>query len=1669
MSLSDRLWQSLAWLAQWLVRLLSWIFRSATLVGVVLLVVAASFYGFVQTEYGKAFLKNKLQALFSEQFNGRLEFNELRMDFPNEVTIDQVKLYVGCDTLPSLSLRQLQLELDADVLYDGVLKGFSDRIHFRRLVLSQPTLHVEEDSTGTFTLLRLIRADTTAVPDTTETTIPNLIFDEIAVDQAHIVWNRLLAKPAEHDTLRYDKWEVINAKLLAYFEYRNEVFTLILRSLHFELPKKNFLLESASGFLALNRERVELLGWRVQTRESGLACNASLSGLNVFEPITKEAIEKTRFAIELDVPRAVPKEFEMLLPEVPLPEGEFSALILARGWLNNFTLSPSYLQTPQSRISLSGEVVGIATLENLWVNLTVRDSQLSIPELYELLRIEELKDYRSLGTVEVEGTYRGTRENFKADAELRSIAGNLRANLELSFRQGFPITYIGGIETERLNLALALGDSSLQSNINFKGEVNGKGTEWQRLRGIEFQLSGRLEPSVVARREISSAVLNIRAARQKAEGELKVAAGEQSLHFTGELDFKPAEPTYKGRARLEGFDLSKWIEDDSVHTHLTMTCELDGESFSLDKVSGRFHIMFDSSTVGRLYIQSGTTASLDVQQSDSLAAVRLESDVANFEAEGKFNLSTLLTLLMLQSAVISEEILKDNIFRSEAQQRRYEYLMRRTDRLTKTLQRKAHRSEGEAELSSITDSMLVLPTLDVRYKLRFKSLSNLALMMRSGYFNAIGTMEGHIESEANRCTWQTSLTIDSLRYGSLLAARTLTASLRYSDELRTDSTQQRTFHTINALLQGSVFRMKVGDQRFVKTALRAKYTPSDLDINLRTTNQNTRGLFDLDAEVRVVSDQYVVQLRDATFATQNYFWQNDANAQIIIGRELVRFENLRFINNEQEIAVLGEFRLTGQSELALQVQDFSLSDIRQFLFESPNTQLSGTLNLTMNLTGNFASPVILLTSTLDNFAYETVDIGHLELVGRYDNKQLSFELSANTDTARYRAFNLPLKPYTHIRGEGRIPIDLSLGAEERLLRNEEVWVEIVCPNLSPTILEFAAPVQRVSGALGIRATYSGRFPNPVFRAVLTAQDVRATTTTSSVEYVINGSAEITPTLVQWRSVDVRDRQGGVLRTSGTVQMSSFDVQRFDIRLSFAKLLLYDKQAGRSEELIGRLIASSDELRFSGTLEEPMLSGTLRLDGGRLTQFRSGSSKGSQIVEASKFITTIVEEDTSLEARLRRNPKLNLTLDEEFELSETARAIRSAYKASLVDEMSMSLRITTVQPLFYTLVFDRFLGEQLENAIIEDLALTLNKRRTTYRVFGSASITAGRYSFYGVAFDIEPGATMRWLGGGLTDATLDIFARHTVRVMSRTRNELDNIVLRPHIGGTVEDTRIDISYILNERTYRAPGANVTGEEDPNAALNFIMLLTARQWYAPPGSATNAALSSSMLAGAGLSAGAGLLSTQITRIASVIQGVQTVSIDFARDRSGQVAGVDFSLEYAVPGTDGRLVLSGAGSTAAVDSLGRSNNAISNSQRLEYRISRNLVLEAFRSYGPNNFNLFNNNIAEVWGIGISYRETFHTWGEFGARWNSYFDAFARWLSGSKVHSEEKKPNAESSAVSNATSRITMPSSPPTPMLQDTSRATPQKSDADSTAKPIAVPAPAIDTTAVSRRRMR
>lgn len=161
-----------------------------------------------------------------------------------------------------------------------------------------------------------------------------------------------------------------------------------------------------------------------------------------------------------------------------------------------------------------------------------------------------------------------------------------------------------------------------------------------------------------------------------------------------------------------------------------------------------------------------------------------------------------------------------------------------------------------------------------------------------------------------------------------------------------------------------------------------------------------------------------------------------------------------------------------------------------------------------------------------------------------------------------------------------------------------------------------------------------------------------------------------------------------------------------------------------------------------------------------------------------------------------------------------------------------------------------------------------------------------------------------------------------------------------------------------------------------------MLLSKQWYAAPGSSGqygNIAVSS-----AGLSAGAGLISSQISRIVQNIAGIESFNVNVGVDNKGALSGLDLSFALSVPGTNGKVRFVGTGSSPDIKDKALFNY-YGTSQKIEYRVTPKVYVEAYRSYGQNSSTASNTNLqkpSETWGASVSYRERFHSWDQFWKR---------------------------------------------------------------------------------------
>jgi len=282
---------------------------------------------------------------------------------------------------------------------------------------------------------------------------------------------------------------------------------------------------------------------------------------------------------------------------------------------------------------------------------------------------------------------------------------------------------------------------------------------------------------------------------------------------------------------------------------------------------------------------------------------------------------------------------------------------------------------------------------------------------------------------------------------------------------------------------------------------------------------------------------------------------------------------------------------------------------------------------------------------------------------------------------------------------------------------------------------------------------------------------------------------------------------------------------------------------------------------------------------------------------------------------------------------------------------------------------------------------VNKNNQNYRLFGSVNIIGGKYKFSNTNFDLQDGAQMRWNNVDIRSGTLEnLYGSKFVSTTNVQSGQHDNVNLLLAITGTLNTPQVSMGYYLNEESQPYARDNTIGKHtsqiDPNAELNVISMLLAKQWYIKPGSKSensNLAVSS-----AGFSAGTGILSSRISKLIQGIGGIESFNVNVGVDNKGELSGLDLYVALSVPGTNGKVRFIGTGNSPNLSSSAFTDY-YGTSQKLEYRITPKIYVEALRSFGQSGNNNVSSNLqkpTETWGLSLSYKEQFQSWSEFWKR---------------------------------------------------------------------------------------
>lgn len=1534
---------------------LKYAFRTVAFSITIILSLMVLLAALLKTGTVSVFIKNQIEKVFSRELNGRLSIWKLDIDLPTGISFYQTKLFIADERLPAVTLDTLSLRLS----YASFSKDGEQRIVIPQLYISGLNVWATQNDSGQVNFAQLVRPSD-AEPDSlgkeaSTSHWPKLDFGQVEIRNAAFQ----LRRSNETWTIRDFAWR-------STLEIGPHFINGLLDEVHFYVKETDFRLTKGFGSFMFNDEKAHLLAFELATPHSSLTFTTMFNGLSIFAPISLENFGQRRVFLEILGAHLDKRDLKKFLPNQPLSKTNWDFFVKASGNLQQLDVETAQVRTDSSYISLSGKLRNWSSLSSLHADLDLQNSTLSFSEVQSLSGLEAFKSAVGLETVQLSGKYRGGMRQAEAVLQLGSRAGNVSLDGRFFYEEE-QLNYDASFSVERLDLSKVIGKQSVKSRLNITGLCSGNGLSFQTMQS---QFRGQIDTSFIAGRRIGHLLLDVAFNQKLVKGSLTLNSDGQKIAAIGEVDFRGKQPIYRANGTLKSFDLSSILLDSSFSSDLNLTYQLSGDGWNLEDFSTQFSAAFDSSSVRDFQIAQGKRLSFSLNQNSAVSNVELKSQILDFRARGDFDLSRLQVIGERQVAAIIREVQQNNIFNKKQPDEQWIKL-----------------PFSNEEISE--DSLTVLPKLSLEYELNLKNVNRLAALLKLGDLEVIGLLRGKLESAEKGLRAQAELKIESARLNDTYAALDFAAAILYTDSL---------LHATNPFLnrfasevQLSAKKLKVGGNIFLGMDMVAEYREREQYINFRTSNANTQGLIDLNAKIALdEAKHYKIDIQNLSFATEDYFWGLSPGAKIELSQKAVRFENVFLENADQQIRLDGLLELSGSGKIALAIEKLELADFRRFVFSDPDKRFQGQINLDLNIEGSLNDPLIALQLWGDDLAYEKIDLGHIQLQGAYFSELLNFELTANNDSARYDSLGLPKLPYNHISAQGILPIDLRFSTETNRLREDKALsATLRCDDVSPSVIEFLLPFfSNVQGKIPLVAKLQGFFPNPELSMETNLTNLKATAAASEVSYLFNGKVTVSPSKVEWENLTIKDYYGGSGATSGAVYMDNFSVRDISITGNCDELRLFDRDDAGGEDPFGEITASSDNLRFYGTLNAPILEGSLELDVTQYTMFKSGASSKAKLAEAGKFITYTAREDTSLEARLKRDQSLNKTLSLFLEVSQTQK--QPTFQESFLDKLRISnFSVKNKRPITYTVIFDRYSGERLLTEI-DDMNLTIQKRAQNYTARGSVSISSGKYDFATTSFNIRSGGSLTWNNEDLKNATMEnLYADKDVRINDKELNEVDDVRLSLYIGGSLANPQVEMGYWLNDVSQPYSAESQFGDEssniDPNAQLNVLTMLFARQWYIKPGSST-AIGGNSAITSIGLSTGVGLISTQLSRLATGIPGLRSVNINIASDAEGTPTGVDLSIALTVPGTDGRLKLITSGSTAK-STLAAAEDAgyYTNAQRLEYQLTDNVIVEAYRSFGVNR-NSFSygigDQVLEVWGMSISYREEFRTWNQLWRR---------------------------------------------------------------------------------------
>lgn len=391
----------------------------------------------------------------------------------------------------------------------------------------------------------------------------------------------------------------------------------------------------------------------ITDRSNILIDRIRLDDLNPLEGIDYEEFEKKDAKINIEANPVNADDVSFFLPELDFIDSTISFHLIAEDAYGDLELKKFDINSEKSEFHFTGNVKNLHTPESLYINITGKDISIDPRDTKILLPGLPIPDYSHLGVVTIPGlSYTGQPDNFETDFDIITSAGKTYGNMKMDLR-GNEIVYKGDIKTSAVNLGKIFKEKDLEGSISGEFVVDAKGFDYRTNSG---SLKYRLISTKFYGLNIASSEGKIIFNRGNLNLDVSIRSNLVNAKTKGKLNISnPKNLSYDLTGTVSNLDLQVITKDAEMKSNLTFDFDVNGRGISPDDIAGNFKIDLKPSEFGGFNLPA-TPVLADIDQKGNIRKISLKTAFADVEADGYFQFTKLMDLVIENSEKISKNI-----------------------------------------------------------------------------------------------------------------------------------------------------------------------------------------------------------------------------------------------------------------------------------------------------------------------------------------------------------------------------------------------------------------------------------------------------------------------------------------------------------------------------------------------------------------------------------------------------------------------------------------------------------------------------------------------------------------------------------------------------------------------------------------------------------------------------------------------------------------------------------------------------------------------------------------------------------------------------------------------------------------------------------------------------